>query len=177
MDHDNKRRAVVKLGFVVAVGGAAIVIAGLSGCSSDDKKSESTGSASSSASGTASETASASATAAPSGGGTKVTIDGQDQNVKGTVVCTAMGGNMNIAIGDAATGIAAVVSEDASKVTSVGLGNVNGVTLAYAAGAGGEAKATKDGNNWKITGTATGVDMANPMSPVNKPFEIDVTCP
>ena len=164
----------MKRGFVVAVGGAAIVMAGLSGCSSDEKKSESS---SSSASSSASETASASATAAPSGGGTKVTIDGQDQNVKGTVVCTAMGGNMNIAIGDAATGIAAVVSEDASKVTSVGLGNVNGVTLAYAAGAGGEAKATKDGNNWKITGTATGVDMANPMSPVNKPFEIDVTCP
>jgi lipoprotein LpqH len=163
----------VKRGFVVAVGGAAIVIAGLSGCSSDDKKSESSGSASTSASGTAS----ASATAAPSGGGTKVTIDGQDQNVKGTVVCTAMGGNMNIAIGDAATGIAAVLSEDGSTVTSVGLGNVNGVTLGFASGTGGEAKATKDGNNWKISGTATGIDMANPMQPVNKPFEIDVACP
>jgi lipoprotein LpqH len=161
---------------VVAIGGAAIVIAGLSGCSSD-KKSESS-SSSASASSSASETASASATAGPSGGGTKVSIDGQDQNVKGTVVCTAMGGNMNIAIGDAGTGIAAIVSEDASKVTSVGLGNVNGVTLAYAAATGqGEAKATKDGSNWKITGTATGVDMANPMQPVNKPFEIDVTCP
>ena len=163
----------MKRGFVVAVGGAAIVVAGLSGCSSDEKKSESPATSAEATS----EAGTASATAAPSGGGTKVTIDGQDQNVKGTVVCTAMGGNMNIAIGDAATGIAAVVSEDASKVTSVGLGNVNGVTLAYAAGAGGEAKATKDGNNWKITGTATGVDMANPMSPVNKPFEIDVTCP
>ena len=31
----------MKRGFVVAVGGAAIVIAGLSGCSSDEKKSES----------------------------------------------------------------------------------------------------------------------------------------
>jgi lipoprotein LpqH len=166
---------VVKRGFVVAVGGAAIVIAGLSGCSSDNKKSESsTTSSATSASGTAS----ASATAAPSGGGTKVTIDGQDQNVSGTVVCSAMGGNMNIAIGDAATGIAAVVSEDGSTVTSVGLGNVNGVTLGYQAGTGqGEAKATKDGKNWTITGTATGIDMANPMQPVNKPFEIKVTCP
>jgi ipoprotein LpqH len=164
----------VKRGFVVAVGGAAVVIAGLSGCSSDDKKSESTGSASSSASGTAS----ASATAAPSGGGTKVTIDGQDQNVAGTVVCSAMGGNMNIAIGDAATGIAAVLSEDGSTVQSVGLGNVNGVTLGYQTGTGqGEAKATKDGSTYKISGTATGVDMANPMQPVNKPFEVDVTCP
>jgi lipoprotein LpqH len=164
---------VVKRGFVVAVGGAAIVIAGLSGCSSGEKKSESSSSsASSSATGTAS------ATAAPSGASTKITIDGQDQNVSGTVVCTSMGGNMNIAIGDAATGIAAVVSEDGSNVNSVGLGNVNGVTLGYQAGTGqGEAKAEKDGNNWKISGTATGIDMANPMQPVNKPFEIAVACP
>jgi lipoprotein LpqH len=166
---------VVKRGFVIAVGGAAIVIAGLSGCSSGEKKSESP---STSAATSAPETASVSATAAPTGGGTKVTIDGQDQNVAGTVVCSAMGGNMNIAIGDAATGIAAVVSEDGSNVQSVGLGNVNGVTLGYQNGTGqGEAKASKDGSNWKISGTATGIDMANPMQPVNKPFEINVTCP
>jgi ipoprotein LpqH len=165
----------VNRGFVVAVGGAAIVIAGLSGCSSSEKKSESTAT---SAKTSATGTASASATAAPSGGGTKVTIDGQDQNVSGTVVCSAMGGNMNIAIGEAATGIATVLSEDGSTVQSVGLGNVNSVTLGYQSGTGqGEAKATKDGKTYKITGTATGIDMANPMQPVNKPFEIDVTCP
>ena len=165
----------MKRGFVVAVGGAAIVIAGLSGCSSGEKKSESSGSSTASS---APGTASVSATAAPSGGGTKVMIDGQDQNVAGTVVCSAMGGNMNIAIGDAATGIAAVLSEDGSTVHSVGLGNVNGVTLGYQTGTGqGEAKATKDGSTYKISGTANGVDMANPMQPVNKPFEIDVTCP
>ena len=164
----------MKRGFVVAVGGAAIVIAGLSGCSSDEKKSESPGTTAEATTGAGT----ASATAAPSGGGTKVSIDGQDQNVAGTVVCSAMGGNMNIAIGDAATGIAAVVSEDGATVTSVGLGNVNGVTLGYQAGTGqGEAKATKDGTNWKISGTATGIDMANPMQPVNKPFEIEVACP
>jgi lipoprotein LpqH len=175
-DHDKTtRRALVNRGFVVAVGGAAVVIAGLSGCSSGDKKSESS---SSSASSSASGTASASATAAPSGGGTKVSIDGQDQNVSGTVVCSAMGGNMNIAIGDAATGIAAVLNSDGATVQSVGLGNVNGVTLGYQSGTGqGEAKAEKDGNSYKISGTATGIDMANPMQPVNKPFEIDVTCP
>jgi ipoprotein LpqH len=163
---------VVNRGFVVAVGGAAIVIAGLSGCSSGEKQSESPTTTAGATNGAGT------ATAAPSGGGTKVTIDGQDQNVSGTVVCTAMGGNMNIAIGDAATGIAAVVSEDGSNVTSVGLGNVNGVTLGYQSGTGqGEAKATKDGNAWNISGTATGIDLANPMQPVNKPFEIAVTCP
>ena len=162
----------MKRGFVVAVGGAAIVIAGLSGCSKGNNSSSPSSSASSAAG-----TASASATAAPSGG-TKVTIDGKDQSVSGTVVCTAMNGNMNIAIGDATAGIAAVLGSDGSTVQSVGLGNVNGVTLGYQSGAGqGSAKAEKNGNSYKISGTATGIDMANPMQPVNKPFEIDVTCP
>ena len=164
----------MKRGFLVAVGGIAIVIAGLSGCSSDDKKAESPATTAEATT----EAGTAGATAAPSGGGTKVSIDGQDQNVSGTVVCTAMGGNMNIAIGDAATGIAAVVSEDGSNVQSVALGNVNGVTLGYQSGTGqGEAKAEKSDKTWKISGTATGIDMANPMQPVNKPFEIEVTCP
>lgn len=163
----------MKRGLLVAVGGAAILIAGLSGCSSEKKAETSPSSEASSASSPASE--SASATAAE--GGTKVTIDGQDQQVAGTVVCAAMGGTMNIAIGDAGTGIAAVVSEgDSPTVTSVGLGNVNGVTLAVGPGAG-EAKAEKDGSTYKISGNATGIDMANPMQPVTKPFEIEVTCP
>ena len=166
----------MKRGFVVAVGGAAIVIAGLSGCSSGNKSASPSSSSASSSS--AAGTASASATAAPSGGGTKVTIDGKDQNVSGTVVCSSMGGNMNIAIGEATAGIAAVLSSDGSTVQSVALGNVNGVTLGYQSGTGqGEANASKDGNSYKISGTATGIDMANPMQPVNKPFEIDVTCP
>ncbi|MFV9632542.1 lipoprotein LpqH [Mycobacterium neumannii] len=154
----------MKRGFVVAIGGAAIVIAGLSGCSSGEKKSETSGETS---------------TAAAAEGKTTVTIDGQDQAVQGTVVCSDMGGNTNIAIGDATTGIGAVVSSgDEPTVQSVGLGNVNGVTLGYQSGAGqGEAKAEKDGKTYKISGTATGVDMANPLQPVNKPFEIEVTCP
>jgi lipoprotein LpqH len=149
---------------VVAIGGAAIVIAGLSGCSSDNKKSETSGETSS---------------AASAQGKTTVTIDGKDQEVKGTVACSSMGGNTNIAIGDATTGIGAVVSSgDSPSVQSVGLGNVNGVTLGYQSGTGqGDAKVQKDGNTYKISGTATGVDMANPLQPVNKPFEIEVTCP
>jgi lipoprotein LpqH len=160
---DNKRRTVVKRGFLVAVGGAAILIAGLSGCSSD-KKSETSGETSS---------------AAAAEGKSTVSIDGQDQNIQGTVVCSTMGENVNIAIGDATTGIGAVVGTgDSPVVHSVGLGNVNGVTLGFQENAGqGEAKAEKDGSTYKISGTAVGVDMANPLQPVNKPFEIEVTCP
>lgn len=156
-----------------AVGAAALLAAGLSGCSSEDSSTgavaESDGAA----------TSVAAATPVASDSATKVTIDGQDQDVSGTVVCTAVGGNMNIVIGEATTGIAAVIGTgDAPAVQSVALGNVNGVTLGYQQGAGqGEAKAQKDGNTYTISGTASGVDMANPMQPVNKPFEITVACP
>ena len=51
-----------------------------------------------------------------------------------------MGGNVQIAIGNATTGIGAQLSEgDAPTVHSVGLGNVNGVALGFQEGApGGE---------------------------------------
>lgn len=162
----------MKRGFLVAVGGAAIVIAGMSGCSSDNKSSSA-----STSSGTSSAAASASATAAP--GGAKVSIDGQDQNIKGTVACTTAGENVVIGIGDGAAGVGATISAgDSPVVHQVGLGNVNGVALGFQEGVGqGNASAAKDGNSYKISGNATGVDMANPMQPVTKPFAIEVTCP
>lgn len=160
----------MKRSVTVAAVATAIVVVGLSGCSSNG-----------SSSGGSSASSSSSDVASSSGSSTaKVTIDGKDQNVQGTVACTTVAGNVNIAIGGASTGIGAVLT-DASPpaVKSVGLGNVNGVTLGYTPGVPGtgNASATKDGNKYKITGTATGVDMANPTQPVDKPFEIGVTCP
>lgn len=154
----------MKRGFVVAVGGAAIVVAGLAGCSSE-KKSETSGETSS---------------AAAADGKSTVTIDGKDQTVQGTVVCSTLGENVNIAIGDATTGVGAVVSAgDSPTVHSVGLGNVNGITLGFQENAGqGEAKVEKDGNTYKISGTAVGSDLNNPTQPPqSKPFEIEVSCP
>lgn len=160
----------MKRSVTVAAAATAIVVVGLSGCSSNKSSSGS----SSGSSGSSGATASSGSSTA------KVTIDGKDQNIQGTVACTTAAGNVNIAIGAASTGIGAVLT-DASppSVKSVGLGNVNGVTLGYTPGTpgAGNASATKDGSKYKITGTATGVDMANPMQPVSKPFEIDVTCP
>ncbi|HWS92586.1 MAG TPA: lipoprotein LpqH [Mycobacterium sp.] len=159
----------MKRGLTVAVAGAAILVAGVSGCSSN--KSSTGGGGTSAPGGSVS-------VATPGGANaSKVIIDGKDQNVQGTTVCTTTAGTVNIAVGGAATGIGAVLTGDnPPQVKSVGLGNVNGVTLAYAQGGQGNASATKNGNSYKITGTATGVDVANPMQPVNKPFEIDVTC-
>ena len=175
----------MKRALTVAIGGAAIVVSGLVGCSSDKSVKENVSSATDTAKSAASEATSAATSATdavkgnPPAGGAKVSIDGQDQNVEGTVVCTAMGGNVQIAIGNATTGIGAQVSEgDSPTVHSVGLGNVNGVALGFQEGApGGEATATKDGSTYTIKGTATGVDMANPTQPMTKPFEIAVTCP
>ena len=155
-------------GFVVGVAAAAIVVVGLSGCSSKEKSvsggaTVATGSASSASAGIQSAT---------------ISIDGQPKTINGQVVCATVGGNFSIAIGEQATGVAVMMAPDASRVTSVGLGNVNGVVLGYQEGApGGSATATKDGKNYTITGTATGIDMANPMQPMTKPFEIKVSCP
>ncbi len=150
----------MKRELTVAVAAAAILVTGMSGCSSNK-----------------SATSSSTSASAGGGGGPTVIIDGKNQNVSGSVVCNTAGGTVNIAIGAAATGIGAVLTDaNPPEVKSVGLGNVNGVTLAYAPGGGGSASATKNGSSYTIKGTATGIDMANPMQPVNKSFEIDVTC-
>jgi ipoprotein LpqH len=156
----------VKRGLTVAVAGAAIVVAGISGCSSN--KSSTGGTATSVPGGSVSV---GGANAA------KVIIDGKDQNVQGTTVCTKTPGIISIAVGGATTGISVVLTDaNPPAVKTVALGNVNGVTLGYAQGGQGNASVTVDGNNYKVTGTATGVDMANPTQPVNKSFEVDATC-
>ncbi|MFZ0834445.1 MAG: lipoprotein LpqH [Mycobacterium sp.] len=155
----------MKRGFVVAIGGAAIVVAGLAGCSSN-KSSEAT------------------QTAASGTGKAKVTIDGQDQNIQGSISCVTQGDTVNIAIGETQPGAnagigAQVTTGDNPTVKNVALGTVNGVALAYTAGTGqGNADAKKDGKTYKISGNAVGADMSNPMAGMqNKPFELEVTCP
>ncbi len=157
----------MKRGLTVAVAGAAIVAAGISGCSSNKGSG-----------GTATSVPGASVSVgAPGSNASKVIIDGKDQNVQGTTICTKAAGNVTIAVGGNTTGISVVLTDaNPPQVKAVQLGNVNGVTLQYAQGGQGNASATKDGNTYKVTGNATGVDMANPMQTVNKPFEIDVTC-
>lgn len=155
----------MKLGIVVGVAGAAVVVAVCGGCSSNKSN---TGASSSSA---------------PSAAGPQVIVDGQQQNITGQVTCTSANGNTNIGIGDATAGIGAVVSDDNPPIVhSVGLGAVNGVTLGFSDAApnqGGNAGAAVSGKSYAIKGTASGIDMSNPQQPqqVTKSFEMDVTCP
>jgi ipoprotein LpqH len=175
----------VKRELLIAIGAATIVVAGVAGCSNNNKSSSPPSSATSSsatqsASATQSTTiATSSGTASSAAGSAKITIDGQPQNTSGQqVVCSTTDGKFSIAIGEPIVGTIVGLEPDASVVHIVGLGNtVNGVVLSFTEGApGNTATASKNGNNYKITGTATGTDTANGQQ-ISKPFEIDATCP
>jgi lipoprotein LpqH len=156
----------MKRAIAAGVFGTALVVAGLTGCSSGKTSSSSSGGASPSAT-----------TAAPVV--TKVVVDGQDQNATGAVTCTPAGDNINIGIGDPANGVGAVVTNtDPPAVHAVGLGTPNGSTLGFSDAAEGQGSAdvAKASNGYKITGTAVGLD-ATSSQPVSKPFELDVACP
>jgi ipoprotein LpqH len=155
-DRDNKRRTVVKRGFVVAVAGAAIVVAGLAGCSSAKTNNASAGK-----------------------GSAKVTVDGKDLSVSGDIGCTTAGDTVNLAVGNAGgSAIGAVLTGGGKDVQSVAL-VLDGKPLAYTKGTGGNATVTKDGSKYSIKGSAVGMpDMSNPMAgPSNHDFAMEVTCP
>ena len=157
---------------VMGIGAVCMV-----GCSSDKTPSQNASSASSTLS-SAATSATDAAKGNPPPGQAEITIDGAQQNVTGQPVCNDSGGNVNIAIGQGLSGVAAVISSDASVVHSVGLGNINGVALGYQEGAsGGQVTASKDGNTYTISGTASGITIAIPPATVSKPFQIKVTCP
>jgi len=109
----------------------------------------------------------------------RVLIDGKDQQVRGATRCVTADGVVKIAFGGPGSGMIGAVLTDASPpaVRSVGLGDVNGMTLTYTAGPGNSgATVTKNGNTYTITGTATTLHHAG--DPVQtKPFEIDAHCP
>ncbi|RUP00903.1 MAG: hypothetical protein EKK34_32070 [Mycobacterium sp.] len=113
----------------------------------------------------------------------KVVVDGQTLNVSGPVTCTTAGANINIGIGDVSNGIGAVVSTGTPPIVhSVGLGNVNGITMGFSDAAPNQATnagAAVEGKAYGIKGTASGVDMSDPKNPkpVSKTFEMSVTCP
>ena len=169
----------MKYELLIAIGAATIAVTGVAACSSDEDSSDTSptaASSSSSAAGSASATTSAPASSVA--GSAVVTIDGQPRNVDGPVVCTTNDGKFSIAIGDVITGVIVGLEPDGSVVHNIGLGDVNGAVLSFTEGVpGNNASATKDGNHYKITGTATGVENANPTQQVSKPFEIDATCP
>lgn len=111
-------------------------------------------------------------------GDAKVLVAGQPREVRGDVSCFTYSGKLTISIGPIGNPVGATMSEADLRVNSVSLGTVNGVMLSVLDGAANSsATATKDGKSYRITGTASGIDVKNPLQPYTQPFEIDVTCP
>jgi ipoprotein LpqH len=157
----------------------ATAIAGVTGCSSGNKSS---GPASSSA-------APSSATSGPGASGTaapppppatppaKITFDGQPLPVTDPVDCNSKDGKFSIAIGQPFIGVIVALEQDASVVHLVGLGDINGLNYNFTEGVPGQsATATKSGNTYHVTGTASGTDNKGKQQ-ATKPFTVDVTCP
>ena len=156
----------MKRGFVVGVAGAAIVVAGLTGCSSSNKQC---------AGNTCQSTGTASA---------KLTIDGKDQTVPQPVTCQSSPQGGQIAMGNAQDPNNLMSAQfSATDVQQMAL-LLNGKKLIVQNGnpMGGSAKMTKDGNKYSFTGKAAEMgappDLSNPTAgPPTHDFTMEVTCP
>jgi lipoprotein LpqH len=144
---------MVKRQVAVGVAGAALVAAGLAGCSSDSNEESNK---------------------------TKVSVGGQEQDVKENVTCSSKEGSTVITIGDPGREVIATLSDaDSPEVLSVVFGDVNGKKYMYTkdmppSGTEGDAKATKDGNHYKVSGKAGELTQAE--QPPTESFEIEATC-
>src|ERR1700736_48138 len=159
------RRTVVKRGFVVGVAGAAIVVAGLTGCSSSNKQ-------------CAGNTCQSNGTASA-----KLTIDSKDQTVPQRVTCQSSPQGGQIAMGNPQDLNNLMTAQfSATDVQQMAL-ILNGKKLIVQNGnpMGGSAKMTKDGNKYTFTGKAAEApDPSNPMNamnPTTHDFTLEVTCP
>ena len=107
----------------------------------------------------------------------KITVDGQPLPVTDPVDCNSKDGKFSIAIGQPFIGVIVALEQDASVVHLVGLGDINGLNYNFTEGVHGQsATATKSGNTYHVTGTASGTDNKGKQQ-ATKPFTVDVTCP
>jgi ipoprotein LpqH len=130
--------------------------------------------------GSSTGTVSPSTSAGPANEGARqnrVTIDGQDQGAVEHVRCSTITDGLRLKIGMGDHGVVVILS-DANPPAALGVQFsktfINGgVTLEYDSRKNeGTGQVTKQGNSYKITGTAT-----DPTQQVSKSFEINVTCP
>lgn len=149
----------MKRGIVVGVATAAVVVAGLAGSSSGTSH------------------ASPSTASSPSAGAVKVTIDGQDQNVQGTLVCAQRpDGKRVIAIDRVFSVVITPGTPPTVHSVVFPYGGIAGLGMEFdEEGPGpGQASVVEDGGSYRITGAAA--DAAN-LYKTTRPFEIDATCP
>ena len=130
---------------------AAVLVAGLAGCSSP----------------------------APALGGTtaKVTIDGKDTGNPHAVRCSQTGWAWTIETPDKTKGFTAVLDTgDTVSAKSVDFHDFGGFTGSYWADKIGKAEVSGVGGKYTITGSAAGSFTDNPSNAVTTTFRIEASC-
>ncbi|MFE2995403.1 lipoprotein LpqH [Nocardia sp. NPDC059246] len=166
---------------LAATAAAALLVTGCSSNSSSSKSSPTTASPAAT---------SAPGSAAPAGGASSASVDGKAITAKFETTCAKQGGNLALALTDSGNSTYGTLSASATitgdtTVQAVGItgtkGGDNGQPYALGFGngmPGGNAKVTKSGNTYTVTGEGVGTpDLSNPMAgPKTEKFEIVFAC-
>jgi ipoprotein LpqH len=144
--------------FVAIATAAAVVVAGVAGCSSAPKEPPQ-----------------------PSGAlppnTAHITVNGQDAGTTHNVKCDQVEWFHTIETGTATSGVMAQIeSGDTVTAKSVQLRSVGGFTGSFWAGKVGKGEAALLGNTFKISGTAVGSNDDKPNTPTTATFEIRANC-
>lgn len=170
----------VKHLLVTAVGAAAL-LSGIVGCSSSSEPAEpaaSKPSASAGAGETPGPVEPPITAAAPDQA--KVTFGQNDAGPVTGIGCVTENGQTTISVEGSQATTVVLTDADTPVVQTVGIGEIgsDSPALIYQDGnSSAPAAAVKDGKKFTINGTGLGSTAADPMSPVETPFEIAVTCP
>ena len=175
----------MKRGLTVAVAGAAILVAGVAGCSSNNSTTPSSSSSSSSTTSragtgptttsrtrtTTTTTTTTTAAALP----TKVIFDGQDQHITGAPICSTGGGYIRINLSNVSVQL---FQRDPPQVNIVDFEHMQGSKYTFVSTSPiVSASVTQNGKNYVVKGTAYEQTGHPDNNPTIKSFEIDATCP
>ncbi|WP_395308565.1 lipoprotein LpqH [Mycobacterium sp. AMU20-3851] len=111
-------------------------------------------------------------------GRAQIIVNG-DTGPTGPVDCSTDDGLITISIGESSLGVSVVVTDDdVPAVRSVSIGDVGGVALGFAMGAGSQTPtARRNGDTVIVSGSGAGTDSANPARVVDSSYQIAVACP
>lgn len=110
----------------------------------------------------------------------RVSFGANDAGPLTSVQCRTQDGRITITIEGRLHTTVVLTDSQAPTVKSVSIGQAGTgePALAYVDGAStAPVLAARDANNYAVTGSGLGTDAANPMTPVETPFDIAVTCP